>query len=381
MDKFKEKAIEFVNSLEYRKEPYSSKSWGNNWHSLCSYHGKLKPAIAYFLIKDFTKKGDVILDPLCGVGTIPFEACLNGRVGIGNDLSELAYVVSKAKLEKVKKNDAEKVVKQLNDFIEDIKNSQELKNEIESNRNFGFNSKVSQYFHSRTYKEILSTRIFFKNKVKKITAAEAMVLSCMLHILHGNRPYALSRKSHPLTPYAPTGDLVYKNVIEHINNKLDLTYKKMDFNNYVKGKAILGDYSYLIKKNIKVDCIITSPPFADSMRFYMQNWMRLWFCGWNEDDFKNADNKFIDKKQIKNFDIYYSFFEMCDKVLLSKGKVILHLGKTDRIDMAKELSMRAKELFNTVYVGTEDVDYLEKHGIKDKGGTTAHQFLFLRKKY
>ena len=40
----------------------------------------------------------MVLDPLCGVGTIPFEACLQGRVGIGNDLSELAYVVTKPKL-------------------------------------------------------------------------------------------------------------------------------------------------------------------------------------------------------------------------------------------------------------------------------------------
>ena len=42
----------------------------------------------------------MVLDPLCGVGTIPFEACLQGRVGIGNDLSELAYIVTKAKVEK-----------------------------------------------------------------------------------------------------------------------------------------------------------------------------------------------------------------------------------------------------------------------------------------
>ena len=85
---------------------------------MCSYHGKLKPAIAHFLIKNFTKKGDTVLDPLSGVGTIPFEACLQGRIGIGNDLSEMAYVVTKAKLEKADVENVFKVIDKLENYIE-----------------------------------------------------------------------------------------------------------------------------------------------------------------------------------------------------------------------------------------------------------------------
>ena len=29
----------------------------------------------------------------------------------------------------------------------------------------------------------------------------------------------------------------------------------------------------------ELDAVITSPPFFDSTRFYLGNWMRLWFCG------------------------------------------------------------------------------------------------------
>ena len=112
----------------------------------------------------------------------------------------------------------------------------------------------------------------------------------------------------------------------------------------------------------------------------MQNWMRLWLCGWEPDDYKNADAVFLDQKQKKDFDIYKSFFEMCHKVLKKNGKVILHLGKTDKIDMAHELALRADMLFDVVYSADEDVQEVEKHGIKDKGATIAHQFLFLQKK-
>jgi len=48
--------------------------------------------------------------------------------------------------------------------------------------------------------------------------------------------------------------------------------------------------------------------------------------------------------------------------------------------MADELEIRAKDKFNIIYKGAEDVQEVEKHGIKDKGATFEHQFLFLEKK-
>lgn len=74
-----------------------------------------------------------------------------------------------------------------------------------------------------------------------------------------------------------------------------------------------------------------------------------------------------------------SFFEMCNSVLSSGGKVILHLGRTSKIDMAKELSMRATKWFDVVYCAGENVKQIERHGIKDKGNTIEHQYLFLQK--
>ena len=67
-------------------------------------------------------------------------------------------------------------------------------------------------------------------------------------------------------------------------------------------------------------------------------------------------------------------------LLLNAGIVILHLGKTEKIDMAEELSKRLNDKFSIAYIGEEDVSMLEKHGIKDKGGTIKHQYMFLIKK-
>ena len=378
--RFFSEAQSFMRTMPYKAAPYSGRNWGHPWHSLCSYHGKMKPAIAHFLVEQFTEPGDIVVDPLSGVGTIPLEACLQNRVGIGNDLSELAFCVTKAKAEKAAEKDCLDVLDQLQSYIENEKQSDDISRLIQKYENFGFNGKLPDYFHMDTFREILCARKYFAPRIKTLTSAEAMVFSCLLHVLHGNRPYALSRNSHPLTPYAPTGDFIYKNVAEHIKGKLLASYKKGDFDHYCPGRAIFGDYQALSTHNICADAIICSPPFADSIRFYMQNWMRLWLCGWEENDYREAENVFLDQKQCRDFDVYLSFFKMCYEILKPNGKVILHLGKTEKVDMAEELSKRAAPYFIEVYRGAENVQDIEKHGIKDKGSTVAHQYLFLMKK-
>ena len=186
---FESTARAFIDALPYKQKPYCGRNWGHPWHSLCSYHGKLKPAIAHMLIKEFTAPGEVVLDPLCGVGTIPFEACLQGRIGIGNDLSELAYIVTKAKLEHPPLEAVTSVLNQLSAYISLHASDYSGKEYSE----FGFNGKLPSYFDVETYKEILTARSFFSSKKLCFTAAEAMVFSAFLHVLHGNRPYALSR--------------------------------------------------------------------------------------------------------------------------------------------------------------------------------------------
>lgn len=375
MDHYLHNAKAFIDELPYKQKPYNSRSWGHPWHSICSYHGKLKPSIAHFLISTFTDVGDTVLDPLCGVGTIPFEASLQGRIGIGNDLSELAYCVSKAKLEKPDKTAAYKVIEQLKRYINE--HLSELPFDHAPYLDFGLNHNLREYFHPDTYRELILARKFFLRSFSHISAEKAIVFSALLHVLHGNRPYALSRTSHPLTPYAPHGEYIYKNVVEHVKAKIQRIYSCDDFSSYTCGKTILGDFLDL--NHINADVIITSPPFANSMRFYSQNWMRLWMCGWEPEQFKTAGNRFLDQQQNANLDIYYSFFDICAKNLKENGKLILHVGKTQKIDMAEELLKRSEKYFDLVFLGTENVTLLEKHGIKDKGGTIAHQFLFLKK--
>ncbi|HHY34837.1 MAG TPA: site-specific DNA-methyltransferase [Firmicutes bacterium] len=56
------------------------------------------PSIPRYFIEKCTRPGDMVLDPFCGRGTTPLEACLSGRIGVGNDLNPVAYYLTRAKI-------------------------------------------------------------------------------------------------------------------------------------------------------------------------------------------------------------------------------------------------------------------------------------------
>jgi len=126
-----------------------------------------------------------------------------------------------------------------------------------------------------------------------------------------------------------------------------------------------------------LDAIITSPPFFDSTRFHLANWIRIWFSGWSEKDFKHQPNSFIEEKQKKDFAIYEAIFRQSKERLKKDGVCVLHLGKSVKCDMAKELQKVSKRWFKTADLFDESVEHCESHGIRDKGTVTSHQYLIL----
>jgi DNA methylase len=206
----------FKSTMPFKQLPYSKRNWGDDLHSLCSFYGKLKPSIAHHLISTFTNENDVVLDCFTGSGTVPFESALLGRKNFGLDINPIAVVLSKAKVLKQDMEGCQKIIIQLNEYIKTNELDPKYISKAES---FGFNKTLKDYFHEATFYEILKARLFFQNYPNK-DSNYYLVLGCLLHVLHGNRPYALSRNSHPITPYAPTGDFVYKSLISKLHAKV-----------------------------------------------------------------------------------------------------------------------------------------------------------------
>lgn len=365
------KRIEFFSLFPYTEYPFSKRNWGHNLHTLCSYQSKLKASIAYYLVQSFSKPGDKILDPFSGVGTIPFESCLNGRRGYGVDINPVAYHTSLSKIQVPKKEDILYYLKKLEKFLE--------KNKPDHTQ---VDDYTKRFYHSKTLDEILVARDFFIKTDKKIKdPAFSFLFSCMLHILHGNRPYALSRRSHNLIPLKPKGPTIYKSVIQSLLNKINLSFKKPLPNRYKKGDIKMGSVLNIPYKNEFFDSILTSPPFWSSTRFYANNRIRLWFCGWEyKVQEKKGRSEFFEELQKENITVYQEVFSQFYKVLKPGGICVLHLGVVPNLDIGKEIIPYAKKaklkFIDLVY---ENIEHIEKHGMKDQGITKEHEFLILKK--
>ena len=66
-------------------------------HYLFRYPAKFHPPVARKLIEEFSREGELILDPFCGSGTLLVEAQRAGRRSIGIDIDPVAAFVSRVK--------------------------------------------------------------------------------------------------------------------------------------------------------------------------------------------------------------------------------------------------------------------------------------------
>jgi DNA modification methylase len=66
-------------------------------HGYYTYPAKFIPQLASRLIRKYSNEGDIVIDPFMGSGTTVVEAIVNKRIGIGVDINNVAYLISKAK--------------------------------------------------------------------------------------------------------------------------------------------------------------------------------------------------------------------------------------------------------------------------------------------
>ena len=83
-------------------------------HKYHSYPARFIPQIPKVIINNFSNRGEIILDPFVGCGTLLVEARLSGRSGIGVDINPLAVLISKVKSTPL---DPAQLKKQVDDLI------------------------------------------------------------------------------------------------------------------------------------------------------------------------------------------------------------------------------------------------------------------------
>jgi hypothetical protein len=278
-------------------------------HQLSPYIGKLKSSIAADIIRSFTDPGDLIADPFCGAGTVALEAKLAGRKAFASDISPYAYILTHGKLNAPR--DLTKALAEVEDLLEEAE--QLAAPDLRSVPQW-----VRAYFNPRTLKEALS--FVAVCKLHKNTFA----LSCLLGILHHQRPGFLSYPSSHLVPYLRTKRFPvdahpelydYRPLRPRLLNKVSRAYKRVPARYQMQSTVIQSAIEDVALPQ-KVDAVITSPPYMNALDYGRDNRLRLWFI-----DPTAAEN--IDCNTPSNIT---SFFDVMSLVAQKAGKSLKRGG-------------------------------------------------------
>lgn len=95
----------FAPSVEVWTSEASNKSLAYLSHGIFRYFGKFPPPIARHLIKTYTTKNDLVIDPMCGSGTSALEALILGRKALCFDTNPLSVLISEVKITPINKSE------------------------------------------------------------------------------------------------------------------------------------------------------------------------------------------------------------------------------------------------------------------------------------
>ena len=243
-------------------------------HQLSPYIGKLKSVIASDLIKQYTTPGQLVVDPFCGSGTVPFEAACLGRRVFASDASSYAITLTKAKL--APPNCEKRALRYVDSLTHKIAAlpDPDLR---------AVPLWVRRFFHPKTLAEVIKIATFLKSR------SQYFYLACLLGILHHQRPGFLSYPSSALVPYLRTKKFppdqypdmyTYRPVVPRLYAKVSRAFKRppaLSPSRFVEGSRRAFVQNVTLPPVI--DCVITSPPYMNALDYVRDNRLRLWLLG------------------------------------------------------------------------------------------------------
>jgi hypothetical protein len=328
---------------------------------LSPYIGKMKSGMAKVLIDLYSDSGDIVLDPFCGSGVVPLEAALAGRSAWANDLNPYACVLTQGKLEAPPSKEA--AVEKAKAYLQRIE-QESLSNDLNNAPDW-----VREFFHPDTLCEILTA---FRLLVQ---GEEYFLLSCLLGILHHQRPGFLSYPASHLVPYLRTKKFPpeqfpemyeYRDLHSRLLAKVKRAYRrpKLPVNWEERQYQVWCENAMALPiKDETVDVIISSPPYFGALDYARDNRLRLWFLGYK--DWKEIDESLTASKNVYTPQMSTCLKEMC-RVLKSGKHCVLVLGDVERNGETRRTAELLANLATDVTQGGFVVETIYDDRIPDK---------------
>jgi len=333
-----------------------SPRWGHAMHAMCSYHGMFPAKVAHHFIQKYSEPGDVVLDPFSGRGTTPLQARVEGRRAIGNDLSPLAYVLSKAKVDPPSWDEA-------NDYLDRLEGDfRRTKGRVPD-----VSPDIRMLYHDNTLAQLCFIRErLLASPLTSLNRNELMLAGALAGIMHGawrrdgtsqylsiSMPNTFSMSPSYVEKFILENGLqkLDQDVFERLRDKFARLY--MDSNPGNAGATYNLDAATLLSGGTlaahSVDLVVTSPPYLQVVNYGQSNWIRLWLLGIDEVGREQGEGR---KRLDAVLDHRHTYSSYCEfmlrtmlgiqRVLKQDGVAVLVIGDVKESGKDDPLPLAAK---------------------------------------
>lgn len=245
------------------------------WSGIGPYYAMMPTAFALRQIQRFTEQGDVVLDPFCGRGTVPFAAASLGRRFFGIEIFPVGWVYSRTKCEPA-------VEKPLLARLDEIAHLPASATE------------TSEFFRAAYAPRVLSFLCAAREHLDwRHNRTDRTLMALILVSLHDKQGSGLSNQMRQTKAFHPAYALRWWSAngkatppevdpVEMIRSKISWRYRHGAPAPEASGKIYLGDCRRVLRtahriSNVKL--LFTSPPYYKVTNYYADQWLRNWMLG------------------------------------------------------------------------------------------------------
>lgn len=292
-------------------------------HLIHTYPAKLLAHIPYFFLNNtlFSKKGDYVLDPFSGSGTVMLETLLSGRNAYGADANPLARLIAQVKVTKLIPQDLINVSNEIAAKAKSL-NGVSVPNIV--NRDFWFPERttkiLARVLHS--IKEIENEQIrnfmlvSFSNCVKKVSYAD-QAISVPVKLNPDRYKQCDEKRDKVIRRLAELEEIDIIGKFSSITSANIGRFREFEktFIGNNKAKIVSTDARNLRNeidgsssmKNNSIPLIITSPPYAGAQKYIRASSLNLgWIDLAQPGELMSLDKKIIGRENFKKSEITIS---------------------------------------------------------------------------
>ena len=343
----------------------------------------------------------MVFDPFSGRGTTIFSARTLKRQGISSDLNPYAYIISKARADKVDKASCTKI---LQEWEETFRKEAEKWQQASRKKEF---SELRIYYAEETLAMLIFIRETIGKQWKTLDENKNYLLALLAGIMHGpikkdgSSIYLsidmlnwVSMAPNYVKKYVKTKRLEPPkdgNLFKKLKARFE-EYWKYNLNDKKGGEVFLHDAEKAFEKKLKdgsVNLVVTSPPYLNLVDYTNNNWLKLWLLGFERKSLRKTI-PLSDNYSLKELAAYENFIT---KVLnnlypkmASEGKVFLIVGDTNEINLIEEIWAKIRNSVRFQFEGLFNYQNLRnrKHSntLNNKRGKTSktEKILVLKRK-